>query len=889
MASLITPQFEQDIAQATANGSKIVIDGFIFAFIEGLNDNNLRDHLTIPQETQIKHRQDVSQAGVINRNAVVYSVTMGTEIGDFDFNFIGLINKQQNKLIAAIYTDTIKKIKNKKDIQGNSLTRSILLEFKGAEKLTQIQINANTWQIDFTARLHGLDEKNRLTNLEIYGNAAFFADGFKLSRKEQQNRTFLAAQGVAYIGGLRAELAEPLEVIGQQGHIAVLDVHEQLTVTGSYQTQAQVNVIEQAEFKSHYQDDHGITHYCAKIALFRIERDFDRRKLFATDLRTAGKLNPLDLTADTTSQATENGHAHRLPQGDHNTKGIVQTTDDLNSESEQLALSAKGAKKLKQLIDEKRIETSEAVNSDSTTTVANSKAVKKAYDKAESAHNEAAKKLPLTGGTLTGKLIINHREDEKLTAKLTNGEKLTLNVKNQDHENALSFHRTSSRGNKAINFPMSVEDENVAYQEWTNQQINKKGVPLGSIVAFPTQVRSPQGFLLCDGSTFEQDTYPDLYRTLGNSNKLPDLTKRDVGMLAYFPFDQIPEGWLPCNGDGITKADHPELFDRLKEKYGTYQSGNTEYARLPNPEDRFIRNAANGLTVGQKQAGTLTGFDSIGGNHTAFGAYIKEIKGTLKDTADQVGGDLVKNTEDYNAGIAWADWGGEEQDLRKCNKIPDNRSHFLGVMRPHSIAFKLCIKVKSNFDQIRFFIKAYGAVTNIGNLNAGNLASEIHEMRHSYVSNARLKKVKKKILRISKGIQGETIWRGKTSDPVVCKTKNQGGVIYVLFNIKSKETRTKGYGIHEDRWLSFPLLYANGTVIGDTDTGGDAGDYNYNTVMGIRTKNVVTEYGVRTGETEITITPLIDKDIGSWKDSWRDRTAVIKEVIALGGEEFNQE
>lgn len=282
----------------------------------------------------------------------------------------------------------------------------------------------------------------------------------------------------------------------------------------------------------------------------------------------------------------------------------------------------------------------------------------------------------------------------------------------------------------------------------------------------------------------------------------------------------------------------------------------------------------------------------------------QEIKGTLKDTADQVGSDLVKNTEDYNAGIAWSNNRSEENDLNKANKNPTTDAHFIGVMRPHSIAFKLCIKVKSNFDQIRFFIKAYGVVTNIGTLNAGNLASEIHEMRHSYVSKARLKKVKKKILRISNGIQGETIWRGKTSDPVVCKTKNKGGVIYVLFNIKSKEvitklhgfhsitrkeTITKGYGIHEDRWLSFPLLYADGTVIGDTDTGGDAGDYNYNTVIGIQTKAVKTEYGIYTGETEITITPLIDKDIGSWKDSWRDRTAVIKEVIALGGEEFNQE
>ncbi|MEX4068717.1 phage tail protein [Haemophilus influenzae] len=42
----------------------------------------------MPTSAQIVHRQAVSQSGVINENAVVYSVTIGTEVGDFDFNFI---------------------------------------------------------------------------------------------------------------------------------------------------------------------------------------------------------------------------------------------------------------------------------------------------------------------------------------------------------------------------------------------------------------------------------------------------------------------------------------------------------------------------------------------------------------------------------------------------------------------------------------------------------------------------------------------------------------------------------------------------------------------------------------------------------------------------------
>ncbi|WP_197476514.1 phage tail protein, partial [Eikenella sp. NML080894] len=69
----------------------------------------------------------------------------------------------------------------------------------------------------------------------------------------------------------------------------------------------------------------------------------------------------------------------------------------------------------------------------------------------------------------------------------------------------------------------------------------RKSLPLGSIVAFPRVVTNPVGFLKADGSTFAQATYPDLYRVLGG-NKLPNLTRSDIGMTAYFPFGDIPDG-----------------------------------------------------------------------------------------------------------------------------------------------------------------------------------------------------------------------------------------------------------------------------------------------------------------------------------------------------------
>ena len=101
-------------------------------------------------------------------------------------------------------------------------------------------------------------------------------------------------------------------------------------------------------------------------------------------------------------------------------------------------------------------------------------------------------------------------------------------------------------------------------------------------------------FLRADGSTFNQRTFPDLYRTLGDSNQLPDLTRSDVGMTAYFAVDNIPVGWIAFDdiATQVTEQRYPELYGHLVGQYGSINS-------VPKVADRFLRNAGNGLSVGQ--------------------------------------------------------------------------------------------------------------------------------------------------------------------------------------------------------------------------------------------------------------------------------------------------
>ena len=418
MASLITPQFERYVAeQAIARGT-VQFDEFIFANIPGLNENNLAQYLTMPTSTQIVHRQAVSQSGVINENAVVYSVTIGTEVGDFDFNFIGLINRSKNLLAVAVQTDTVKKIRNKNAVQGNSITRNILLEFSGAKALTGINVNANTWQIDFTVRLHGLDEKIRLTNRDLYGRAVFFDDSFLVKRKT--GNQFTIQPGTAYVEGVRMGLGAEHHLTANSLPCSVYaDVVHHCTVTGEYQTE--IKYLTQS--KADYVDTANRQHYVQILADIDSQGNVTDRRLLSPFLG----MNPLTLDDTTENTKDKQGHTHKLPIASLVKKGIVKLFSGYDSDAEDMAATPKAIKGLKALIDAitrnlgnyiPNSKKSSRVDSNSADTVASSAAVKTAYDKgveaktaadnaqhsADAANNNANGRVSKLGDTMTGVL-----------------------------------------------------------------------------------------------------------------------------------------------------------------------------------------------------------------------------------------------------------------------------------------------------------------------------------------------------------------------------------------------------------------------------------------------------------------------------------------------------
>ncbi|UBX29856.1 phage tail-collar fiber domain-containing protein [Arsenophonus apicola] len=261
MASVITLAFEGWKAQEGASGKPVLLDEFVFANVSNLDPSKPIDrNEKLPPENQIVHRQAVNKAGLVSENAVAYSVTLGAEVGDFDFNWIGLLNKESGTVAMITHAPIQKKLKTQNGQQGNVLIRSFLLEFNGAAEETQIKTSAETWQIDFTARLSGIDEMQRLINHDHYGEAAFFDDGFEVTRKDEQ---YTVSKGLAYISGLRGQLEKNQIHNGLRNTNIYADFSYQGNIVSQWNTVVKTTI---ATSLANYVDEAGFTHFVFAIA-----------------------------------------------------------------------------------------------------------------------------------------------------------------------------------------------------------------------------------------------------------------------------------------------------------------------------------------------------------------------------------------------------------------------------------------------------------------------------------------------------------------------------------------------------------------------------------------------------------------------------------------------
>jgi len=261
MGASITLAGESLIAQKQGAGEKLDIARFVLALVPGLDPNAPVDRAAgKPPADQIVFTRAYDRKGYVSPNQVIYSLMVGSDVGDWDFNWIGL-EAAEGVLLAVATVPVQQKRKNIPPLQiGNNVTRNFLVEFNGAQALTGITVDASTWQHDFTVRLNGIDQRERMSNRDVFGRVCYLADSLQM---ERSFGIYQVKAGIAYVEGLRVELAEPVQV-----QLPALPVKAWLDAALAREGSDSVatwKVVFGAE-KTNYVDSNGTSHYVVELA-----------------------------------------------------------------------------------------------------------------------------------------------------------------------------------------------------------------------------------------------------------------------------------------------------------------------------------------------------------------------------------------------------------------------------------------------------------------------------------------------------------------------------------------------------------------------------------------------------------------------------------------------
>lgn len=362
---------ERFFIKQLSESQPIKLDRVIFANIPGVNSNTEIDiNGTMPDAGQIVHTAPVTQSGLLNDRTVVYSVILDTNVGDFSFNYMGLVNAETNTLCMVMHTDLTKKIKTAGQRQGNTITESIWLEMDNASESTGITVNAETWQIDYSKRLAGEDERIRLTNYDLYNRIAINT-GLDIIK---QNNQLVISPGIVYIAGLRVELSDVININVENNQSLYVDAWLAGTITGDWAVK--FNLI--AGTNLHDYHDGNFQHYVERIA--SIDNDGNLIKVNPKSFVTTFDLASLTKT------------------------GIVKLSSAIDSTSETEAATPNSVKKVKHLADDAILAASNAQDT------ANA-SVKRAGDNMTGELNINGHRVLVDGDALPASKIMNSKSE----------------------------------------------------------------------------------------------------------------------------------------------------------------------------------------------------------------------------------------------------------------------------------------------------------------------------------------------------------------------------------------------------------------------------------------------------------------------------------------------
>ncbi|AUR95216.1 phage tail protein [Vibrio cyclitrophicus] len=261
--SILTAAGKALLAQLNAEEKALVIDKMIFANVPNRPEYPQPDDV-VPTDNVV-HQAAVEQRGRLSEDSVIYSTTLASNEGPFEFNWTGAYCSEYGVLVTIDHHSLTPKTVDEPGVSGNTLVRSVVLEYKDIAEITNITVDASTWQYNATPRMKKMDDDVAQANIDQNGKDWFIEEGFLVT---PQASAFSIKAGAGYVSGNRValEFDRSIQVPNKPSFIYI-DAHREGTPTGEQVTL--FDFVVSAEEKDDYIDSStgkDVAHFICKIA-----------------------------------------------------------------------------------------------------------------------------------------------------------------------------------------------------------------------------------------------------------------------------------------------------------------------------------------------------------------------------------------------------------------------------------------------------------------------------------------------------------------------------------------------------------------------------------------------------------------------------------------------
>ncbi len=258
--SILTAAGKALLAQLNAEEKPLIIDKLVFANVPNRPEFPQPDDL-VPTD-YVVHQEGVEQRGRLSADSVIYSSTLTSGIGPFEFNWTGAYCSEYGVLVTIDHHALTPKTADEPGVAGNTLVRSVVLEYKDIAEITNITVDASSWQYNATPRMKKMDDDVAQAIIDQNGKDWFIEDGFLVT---PQASAFNIKAGAGYVSGNRVNLEFDRSVsVPNKPSFIYVDAHREGTPTGEQVTL--FDFVITADKKDDYTEANGVKHFVCKIA-----------------------------------------------------------------------------------------------------------------------------------------------------------------------------------------------------------------------------------------------------------------------------------------------------------------------------------------------------------------------------------------------------------------------------------------------------------------------------------------------------------------------------------------------------------------------------------------------------------------------------------------------